>query len=221
PEPAVDEAVVVPSAAADQEVAKVPAADALRRTKQRATDERQTEELVRPHERSPERDRREEDQAGDERRTLHRDVQGDPAAERVPEDDRSLDTNLIRDCEDHLGELREPRRLLAQGGSEAEAGEFDDVGGEAEVAQRAGLRCDRVRGFAHAREHERVWAARGTARSDTDSIATVFDDGVFHEPKMAHAYKANRPERVEVTRAYRIATRVGDESRDLDPTHRR
>src|SRR2546426_6539623 len=92
-------------------------------------------------------------------------------------------------------ELREPRRLLAQGGSEAEARQFDDVGGEAEVAQRAGLRCDRVCGLAHAREHKRVGSPRRTARPDTDPIATVFDDGVLHKPKMASFRRAYRPER--------------------------
>src|SRR5207245_5153540 len=104
------------------------------------------EELVRPQQRPSDRGRRQEDEAGDERRTAHRDVQREPAAERMAEDDRALDADLVRSREHEVGELREVRALLAERRREAEPGKLDDVRRVPVTAQLVDLRGERELG---------------------------------------------------------------------------
>ena len=129
---------------------------------------------------SSDRGRREQDEPRDERRAAHRDVQRDPAAERVSEDDRALDADLVRRREHEVGELREVRILLAERRREPESGKLDHVRGVPVTAQLVDLRGERELGVGHPGKDDRVRSARGTSCPNADPVATVFDDGLFH-----------------------------------------
>ncbi len=121
------------------------------RTQERATDERNAVQLVRPKHRAAEASGRHQHQTRDSCGSPKRDLKRDPTAQRVSEKHRALDAELPDDVQYEIRKLREARIRFLQRRREAEPRQLDDVRRVAKRAERACLRRQRDRRRTHAR----------------------------------------------------------------------